>query len=284
MTQPILDYLVIGHVTRDIVPSGWRAGGTVTFSALTAHKLGCKAGVLTSASCAETLAGLDDIATHSVVSTADTVFENIYTPSGRVQYLRSVAATLSPTDLPAEWRNTPIIHLGPVAQEVSPEFLGSFPGAFIGLTPQGWLRRWNSSGQVHPISLAEPEKILGQASCVVLSLEDLGGDKQALEAYAEMSQLLVQTRGMLGAIIYMNGSRYEVPAFEAREVDPTGAGDVFATAFLIRYYETRDPLAAALFANCVASFVIEGPGTSTIPSRDQVHQRLQEGKLRQSAN
>lgn len=167
-----------------------------------------------------------------------------------------------------------------MAQEVSSEFLGSFKGALIGLTPQGWLRRWNDEGRVFPVTLAEPERILGQAACVILSLEDLGGDTAVLADYAHMSQLLVQTCGMEGAIVYTGGSKYVVPAFEAHEVDPTGAGDVFATAFLIRYHETQDPLDAAVFANCVASFVIEGPGTSTIPSRDQVQKRLQAGRMR----
>jgi len=53
-------------------------------------------------------------------------------------------------------------------------------------------------------------------------------------------------------------------------VDPTGAGDVFAAAFMIRLIETDDPCQAAQFANTVASFSIEGPGVSGIPMRHQV--------------
>jgi len=282
VTEPVLDYLVIGHVTRDLVPGGWRAGGTVTFSALTASRLGLRVGVLTSTSSVEPLAELKGVRVHAVPAPGDTVFENIYTPAGRIQYLRSVASYLTPADLPTEWENTSIAHLGPVAQEVNPDFLSSLTGALVGLTPQGWLRQWNSGGQVRPILLAEPERILSQAGCVILSLEDLGGDKNVLAMYAGMSRLLVQTRGMQGAVVYMNGTSQVVPAFEADEVDPTGAGDVFATAFFIRYHETQDPLAAAVFANCVASFVIEGPGTSTIPNREQVEQRLLKGKLRKT--
>ena len=55
-----------------------------------------------------------------------------------------------------------------------------------------------------------------------------------------------------------------------REVDPTGAGDVFAAAYLIRYHETGDPYEAAQFANLVASFSVEAPGTEGIPTRDEV--------------
>ena len=44
------DYLVIGHVSKDLLPNGEgaRAGGTATYSALTAQKLGLQAGVITS--------------------------------------------------------------------------------------------------------------------------------------------------------------------------------------------------------------------------------------------
>ena len=203
MTQPVLDYLVIGHVTRDIVPGGWRAGGTVTFSALTAYKLGCRVGALTSATDAQSLAHLQDIAIHSVASAADTIFENIYTPTGRIQYLRSVAAPLGPADLPPEWLNTSIVHLGPVAQEVSPEFLGSFKGALIGLTP-GLLRRWNDEGQVFPVTL-QSRKIPSRPPAILARKTE--GDTAVLRI-AHMSQLLVQTCGMEGAIVYTGGSKY----------------------------------------------------------------------------
>ena len=79
-----------------------------------------------------------------------------------------------------------------------------------------------------------------------------------------------------------NGTRdgeERVPAYQANEVDPTGAGDVFATAFFVRLHETGDAVQAARFANAAASFVVEGPGVSCIPSRAQVEWRLRYGRL-----
>ena len=38
-----------------------------------------------------------------------------------------------------------------------------------------------------------------------------------------------------GALLMERGRETHVPAFEVVEADPTGAGDVFATAFMIRY-------------------------------------------------
>ena len=45
-----IDYLVIGHVVRDISGNSFQPGGTVTFAAITASKLGYKVGVVTSTS------------------------------------------------------------------------------------------------------------------------------------------------------------------------------------------------------------------------------------------
>jgi sugar/nucleoside kinase (ribokinase family) len=70
-----------------------------------------------------------------------------------------------------------------------------------------------------------------------------------------------------------------VPGFPAVEVDPTGAGDVFAAAFLVRLQETEDPVQAARFANAVASFCVEGPGVAGIPTREQVEERLSISRL-----
>jgi hypothetical protein len=281
ITQGTPDYLVIGHATQDLVPGGgYQSGGTVTFSALTAKRLGLRVAILTSAHSDSDLQTLVENDIVRLPARQNTVFENVYTPLGRKQYLRSVAPILNPSDLPIEWFQTPIIHLGPVAQEVNPLFVNLFPNVLVGVTPQGWLRRWDEQGEVYPMALQQAEAILGTVGCVVLSLEDLGGDEALLSQYVGMTRLLVQTQGIEGATVHYDGKSQRIPAYQAVEIDPTGAGDVFATAFLIRYHETNDPLVAAQFANCVASFVVEGPGVSTIPYRYQVEERLRNGERR----
>ncbi len=46
----IPDFLTIGHVTRDILPDNtFSLGGTVTFAALTAYRLGLVAAIITCA-------------------------------------------------------------------------------------------------------------------------------------------------------------------------------------------------------------------------------------------
>jgi len=277
--EQIPDYLVIGHVTRDLVPGGWRYGGTVTYCALTAQRLGQRVAVLTSTHTPPAPLDIPGIEVLSLPSVQDTVFENVYTPEGRIQYLRSVAAPLELAALPSAWRKAGIVHLGPVAQEVSREFMAVAPGQVLDITPQGWLRQWGPDDRVSFSALPDAEALLAQSSCVVLSLEDLAGDCELLARYAAAAPLLVQTCGRDGAIVYQHGRSERVRAFLAREVDLTGAGDVFAASFFIRYHECKDALESARFANCTASFIIEGTGTSTIPTREQVEERLRSGRM-----
>ena len=87
--------------------------------------------------------------------------------------------------------------------------------------------------------------------------------------------LLVLTEYHDGSTVYQrqpDGSIAitKIPPRRAVERDPTGAGDVFTTAFMIRLQETGDPVEAARFANVTASFSVEHPGVSGIPTRDQV--------------
>src|SRR5690606_19319724 len=140
-----IDYLVIGHLTRDILPDGTRLGGTAAYAALTARALGLRVGVLTA--CEDCFASpeLERQGIQVVGMRADTTttFENIQTPTGRIQYLHSIAPTIDLSMVPEQWLTTPIVHLGPVAREVDPTLARAFPNSFVGLTPQGWLRTWD---------------------------------------------------------------------------------------------------------------------------------------------
>jgi sugar/nucleoside kinase (ribokinase family) len=68
---------------------------------------------------------------------------------------------------------------------------------------------------------------------------------------------------------------YDVPSLPRPEVDPTGAGDVFAAALLMRYQETSDLLDAAAFACCAASCVVEAVGPTGLGDRYEVVRRLE---------
>ena len=117
----VVDYLIIGHVCQDLTPTGLRLGGTATFGALTAYALGQRVGVVTSApdKMYPLLEPLSLLSLVCIPSELPTTFENTYTPAGRVQTLASRAAPLTIDHVPADWRQAPLVHLAPVADEVA---------------------------------------------------------------------------------------------------------------------------------------------------------------------
>jgi sugar/nucleoside kinase (ribokinase family) len=265
-----LDYLVVGHVTRDVVTDGsFRLGGTVCYAARTARACGCRVGVVTSASTELDLAPvLDGVLVARSPASATTTFENIYVNGGRVQMLHAVADVLQPESIPPGWR-TSVVHLGPVAQECSPQLLDAVGDAFLGLTPQGWMRRWDQSGQVSYRDWQQPEELLARADAVILSETDVP-DRAMLAHYASCTRLLVVTQGAAGCTVYAQGVVRSFPAAARREVDPTGAGDVFAAAFFYWMQRESDPWQAARFANCVAANSVTRVGLAGTPSTEEV--------------
>jgi sugar/nucleoside kinase (ribokinase family) len=264
--EPV-DYLLIGHVCRDLTPDGPRLGGTVSFGALMARALGQRVGVVTSApdTMAPLLAPLEGVPLHRVPATEATTFENVYTPTGREQTLRGRAAQLTPADIPEAWRRTRIAHLAPVADEVDPRLTAAFPDAFVGVTPQGWMRMWDEAGRVTYRAWPEPESVLRHANALALSIEDVGGDEAAVRALAGMARIVAVTRGYEGATLYVDGSAQHIPAPHVRTGDETGAGDIFAAAFFIHLSRTGDPPAAARFATLLASDSVRRAGIDSIP-------------------
>lgn len=254
------DYLAIGHITRDVTPAGYVTGGTVAYAGVTARALGCRTAVLTSAGPdfdAQTV--LPDIAVESVPSAQTTTFRNVYGDGGRDQYLLQRAAALRPRHLPEGWKRAPIVHLAPIAGEVSPEFMDTFSTGLIGLTPQGWMRTWDDSGRVTFQPWTRAEQVLPRAAAVILSDEDLPSEAH-LAPLLRLARLLVMTHGAAGCTVYFGGEQRHFPAPAVEEADPTGAGDVFAAAFFLRLYQTKgNPWEAATFANRVAALSVTQP-------------------------
>jgi hypothetical protein len=270
------DYVVVGPVTRDLFEGRYVPGGTVTYAGLTARALGKRVGAVTSHGpelrLEEVLPG---VVSRVRPAANTTTFENVYRAGNRQQWLRAVAAPLDAALIPIDWRSAPIVHLAPLAGEFGVEIVDSVRGSqLLGLTPQGWLRSWEADGFVRRSEWRDAEMSLGKFDAVVFSEEDVGGDWALCEHYARSTPRLVITQGRSGCTLFDRGSLWQVPAFPVPEVDATGAGDVFAAAFFISLLDHGDSLAAARYANCVASFAVEAVGPRGIPSPGDVERRL----------
>jgi hypothetical protein len=274
-SQPV-DYLLIGHITIDLTPNGKQLGGTVTFSALTAQAMGLRVGIVTSWANEVALGPLSTIAMINYPTEQSTTFENIYTSNGRHQIVHAVAPRLDYYNIPEAWRSAPIVHLGPVAQEVEPSLVRNFPTSLIGITPQGWLRRWDSNGRVSRTEWPEARFVLERSGATVISSSDVDHDESRIEEMAAACRVMAVTEGPGGARVYWNGDVRRFRAAEVVEVDPTGAGDIFATAFFARLFSTRDPWEAGRFATLMGSVSVTRPGLAGIPTPDEVNQSLVE--------
>lgn len=269
---------MVGHTSLDETNGGFRLGGTVTYAGIAAHSLGYRIGIVTAAQADLPLSPLRREGIHVKIkrSPATTRFRNVYSPTGeRSQIIFSRADPLGGDDVPPVWRDAPVVLVAPVAQEMESSILETFSSsALLGLTPQGWLRKWDADGTISPTSWPDAKTCLSRVSALILSLEDVGGDWDLARHYAQLAPLAVVTLAADGAVVFRREKRQHFAPRPANVIEPTGAGDVFAAAFLVRLYETDDPAAACCFANVMASLSTEGEGWSHIPRRSDVEDWL----------
>lgn len=255
-----LDYLAIGHVARDLTPTGDETGGTVAYSGATAWALGCRTAILTSFA--------DDftpdltparVSIERLPASETTTFKNVYLDDGREQFVLARAERLTPSHVPHDWKAASIVHLAPIADELDAALVHSFSNNLIGLTPQGWLRTWDDEGRVRPRLWEAAREVLPLTAAVILSDKDVA-DATWIEQFRRWTSLLVVTHGAGGCTVFMGGEKRHVPAPQATEVNPTGAGDIFAAAFFVRLFQTKgNPWEAARFANRLAAHSVSAP-------------------------
>jgi sugar/nucleoside kinase (ribokinase family) len=90
--------------------------------------------------------------------------------------------------------------------------------------------------------------------------DDLWEMAEGLAAYG--CEIIVIKRGEQGQLLYdaASKSRWEIPAYDSRLVNPTGVGDAFCGGFLAGFRQTYDPVEAVLHGNISAAVVTEGIG------------------------
>jgi len=277
----MVDLVAIGHVTFDETPSGVRPGGSAYYAALAAHRLGLRVGLLTSAAPDYQLDILPDGIEVMVVPSPQTTRYRLGTSTGaRTLTLRARAVDLGAEHLPAAWREAPLVVLGPVANEVDPALAGEFDDASVAVLPQGWMRKRGAGGLMGPQPWEEANWVLARAQLLVLSNEDLAGSEEMAVTWLHEVPLGAITLGDRGGTLYVNGEPYHVMPDRATEVDPTGAGDVFATTLLIEYQRSGDPWEAAALAACAGAAAVEGEGAAAIADRAHLDARFAAYRMR----
>lgn len=265
------NYLLIGHSCHDKTSSGFTLGGAVSYSGIAAKKLGAEPAILTSVGndfLFHKIFEKEKIPFHIKSAEQTTIFENIYSEEKRTQYIHAKAANIFVNDIPYFLRNPKIVQCSPICDEVDFEILSYFPGVLVGATIQGWLRQWNKSGLVSPKKINWSK--LSAADVVIFSDEDIRGFEEYLPEIISHVKIVAMTQGVDGVNIWEKGTRFHFPSYPTQVVDATGAGDVFAAAFLIRLSQTENISKAARFANAAASLSVGGHGFDNLKSWEEI--------------
>ena len=259
------DFVAVGHVTLDRFGDTVRPGGAALYAAITAHRLGLSAGILTSHGADFPLDSIPpQIEVVTIEAAGTTTFEHRADGERRELRASEGANPLGPADVPEDWRDAAIVLLAPVLNEVDPLLATAFGDASLGAAAQGWLRGLGG-GAVTPVSWSPPDFLVGRLQALFLSQEDIGIDVAGAVAMFQRVPVGALTAGAAGALLFVNGERYEVRPHRAREIDGTGAGDVVAAAFLIDYQRHGNAWDAAAVAACAGALAVEAEGIAAIP-------------------
>jgi sugar/nucleoside kinase (ribokinase family) len=184
--------------------------------------------------------------------------------------LISDAGRIPVTRVWSECQDTRHLMLGPVFREIDiPEItrLIEPSRSLVFLDPQGLLRQVGKDGEVEHFCEREQFKKLVELVDFVkpnaLEAQVITGLQNHVESAKKLvewgAETAIVTLGADGSLVCDGSKCFHVPAFETVAVDPTGAGEFYAGAFLAEFSRTGDLRSACLYASAAASIMVEIP-------------------------
>jgi sugar/nucleoside kinase (ribokinase family) len=284
-----MKFLVIGNITKDTIKTKEKEiitfGGSASYSSIAAKKLGCDTFVLSRGNneLDDWIKFLGNLGIKVELENSEKVshFVNDYTGEERKQFWLSDAGKIDFKDL----GKMDIIHLGSVFNEITLDCVKKARknAKLLSLDVQGFLRSSNKEKVIMKF-WEERAKFLKYVDLVKINrLESNFVSKKTTyeemcKEIAELGPKVVEMTLRENGSIVFSDKIYKIPVYHTNLVDKTGAGDVYAAAFAIRYSKTNDALESGLFASAAASFVVEDFGTKNIANTDLVEKRFNELK------
>jgi len=274
---------VVGTVTRDLFGATGFPGGAASYIARTCEALGVPASVLIAAGADASLEALEHVAPGAleVVAAQTQTFRHEQDAQGErvLLFAQGTGHTLAPSDVPASWEDPATLLLAPLMPEDIDvlEFIDAYPAAEVGLLAQGLQRAVLPDGQQTIANRAQPSVVLLDAArpnvTVFLSRQETRlWAVGTIEHLAARCARVVVTDGERGATVYTRTGRSTVPAVPAQPVDTTGAGDVFAAAYILGL-RAGEQVAGRLAAAC-AAVAVEVVGPALLPPRAVIESRM----------
>jgi len=252
-------------------------GGTALYTARSCEALGVSPFILTMGGADAELGATDGHQRHVV--DADTLTLRHDFPRGeRVQTLiQPSGRTLTPRDVPSGWPEPATLILAPLLSEDVDvvAFIDDFPEAEVGLIAQGLQRAVLPDQQI--AHRAQPSSVLLDAArqnvTIFLSEEETRlWPAGSIEHLAARAGRVVVTRGANGARVLTRRGSHEIAPVPVEPADATGAGDVFAAAFILGL-RAGEEFAGRLAAACAAAACeVRGPGV--LPSLTEIEARF----------
>ena len=164
------------------------------------------------------------------------------------------------------------LHLGPVFNEISESLVRSLRKkcGFMSLDIQGLVRKVNRSGEVQVLR-RNLDSVLRMCDLVKASLDEAKFQTSSRHHQVILDRFLTKgpkyaiiTLGAKGSLLGIrNSKKFLIPAFPDKSIkDPTGAGDVYAGAWLTSYLRTKDPVWAASVGSAFGSLASQRTGLS----------------------
>lgn len=269
--------LVVGAFTADVFADETRPGGAVSYAARTASALGRRLSILTIGDPDTDLTALDAHDLTLVPDTTLTLAHSETTAGDRRLTLRArPSRPLAASDLPEGWDSPSLLILAPLLPDDIDlqSFHAVAPDAPRGLLGQGLQRTVAPSSTI--VTRSRPSSDLLQAmtatTTLFLSAEETNNwVREDITLLIGHGARFVVTRGAAGVSVYGGGHDAieldAVPLESGDPVDSTGAGDVFATAFMLAVAEGQDDAAAAQIASELAAAAVERVGAAPLPER-----------------
>ena len=306
--MPGLDIIAIGEPLFELNQSRGESvfrsghGGDTSNAAIAAARQGAKVGYVTAVGAdqfGESFMALwkgEGIDT-SAVKKSPVAHTGLYFvthgPDGHVfSYMRagSAASRMTPEDMPAEAiKSGKVVHASGISQAISSSATdavfhamrtGRAANVTVSYDTNLRLRLW-------PLDRARAviHAAAGLADILKTSIEDarqltgLDDPDKIVDFYLSAGPAIVlMTLGQDGAIVATKAKRERLAPRPAKLVDATGAGDMFAGAFLAEYLQTNDPFMAGRYANVAAALSTEGYGAvAPMPKRATVEAAMRGG-------
>lgn len=269
-------------------------GGDVSNVAIAAARQGARAGIATRLGAdgfGDALAGLwaaegvEAVVERDADAPTGLYFVRHGAEGHAFEYRRagSAASRMSPDNLPLDAvRRARVLHLSGITLAISESARAASmaameaaraAGVAVSFDPNLRLSLWpldRAREAIHAAMRLADIALPGIEDARALTgLDDAGA---IVDAYHDLgARVVALTLGAEGALVSDGGGRARVPAFPARAVDATGAGDCFDGAFLARWVGNGDALAAARYAAAAAALSVEGYGAvAPIPTGGRV--------------